>query len=202
MKKIILSLVAVVAFTLTSDAQTRKGTVLLGAGSSLTETGWTNLNITPKVGYFVQDGVAVGAMINFSNNNVDKTDYELSKSESSIGVFARYYVSNNLFSEVGLSSVSKSDELYGDIKSIGTNNGNQVEVTDTRVIEESTSSMDINLGVGYTIVWREHFAIEPFVNLVFSNGEVKSYDAASSKVISDDVKGTNFDLGVNFSLFF
>ncbi|MDG1849741.1 MAG: autotransporter domain-containing protein [Flavobacteriales bacterium] len=202
MKKIILSLAAVLAFALTSDAQTRKGTVLLGAGSSLTESGWMDLQITPKVGYFVQDGVAVGAMINFSNNNVDKTDYELSNSESSIGVFARYYVSNNLFSEVGLSSVSKSDELYGDIKSVGTNNGNQVEVTDTRVIEESTSSMDINLGVGYTIVWREHFAIEPFVNLVFSNGEVKSYDVANSKVTSDDVKGTNFDLGVNFSLFF
>ncbi len=202
MKKIILSLAAVLAFALTSDAQTRKGTVLLGAGSSLTESGWMDLQITPKVGYFVQDGVAVGAMINFSNNNVDKTDYELSNSESSIGVFARYYVSNNLFSEVGLSSVSKNDELYGDIKSVGTNNGNQVEVTDTRVIEESTSSMDINLGVGYTIVWREHFAIEPFVNLVFSNGEVKSYDVANSKVTSDDVKGTNFDLGVNFSLFF
>jgi len=202
MKKIILSLAAVLAFALTSDAQTRKGTVLLGAGSSLTESGWMDLKITPKVGYFVQDGVAVGAMINFSNETEDKTAYELSNSESSIGVFARYYVSNNLFSEVGLSSVSKSDELYGDIKSVGTNNGNQVEVTDTRVIEESTSSMDINLGVGYTIVWREHFAIEPFVNLVFSNGEVKSYDVANSKVTSDDVKGTNFDLGVNFSLFF
>ena len=202
MKKIILSLVAVVAFTLTSDAQTRKGTVLLGAGSSLTESGWMDLQITPKVGYFVQDGVAVGAMINFSNDNVDKTAYELSSSESSIGVFARYYVSNNLFSEVGLSSVSKSSESLKSVAQEATDaDGNAVSLPNVdKVIEESTSSMDINLGVGYTIVWREHFAIEPFVNLVFSNGEEKEF--SESAVNSYDVKGTNFDLGVNFSLFF
>ena len=38
MKKIILSLAAVLAFALTSDAQTRKGTVLLGAGSQMSDT--------------------------------------------------------------------------------------------------------------------------------------------------------------------
>jgi hypothetical protein len=204
MKKIILSLVAVVAFALTSDAQTRKGTVLLGAGSSLTETGWMDLQITPKVGYFVQDGVAVGAMINFSNNNEDKTAYELSSSESSIGVFARYYVSNNLFTEVGLSSVSKSSEALKEVAQEATDiQGDPVTLPNVdKVVEESTSSMDINLGMGYTIVWREHFAIEPFVNLVFSNGEVKEYDNDNSAVNSHDVKGTKFDLGVSFSLFF
>ena len=50
MKKIILSLATVLAFTLTSDAQTRKGTVLLG-GSQMSNTEWTTLAITPKVGY-------------------------------------------------------------------------------------------------------------------------------------------------------
>ena len=72
MKKIILSLAAVLAFTLSSDAQTRKGTVLLGAGSELSNNEWTTLAITPKVGYFVQDGVAIGALINFHSDNVDK----------------------------------------------------------------------------------------------------------------------------------
>jgi len=204
MKKIILSLAAVLAFALTSDAQTRKGTVLLGAGSSLTETGWMDLQITPKVGYFVQDGVAVGAMINFSNNNEDKTAYELTSSESKIGVFARYYVSNNLFTEVGLSSVSKSSEALKSVAQSATDgNGDPVVLPNIdKVVEESTSSMDIDLGVGYTIVWREHFAVEPFVNLTFSNGEVKEFDDAASAVSSHDVKGTNFNLGVNFSLFF
>ena len=104
MKKIILSLAAVLAFTLTSDAQTRKGTVLLGAGSEMSNNEWTTLAITPKVGYFVQDGVAIGALINFQSDNVDKSVYELNNSVAEIGVFGRYYVSNNLFTEVSLSS--------------------------------------------------------------------------------------------------
>ena len=121
MKKIILSLAAVLVFTLTSDAQTRKGTVLLGAGSEVSNSmdtynngrkAWTQLNITPKVGYFVQDGVAIGALINFQSNNEDRNDYELNSGIAEIGVFGRYYVSNNLFSEIALSSMTQSDEVY------------------------------------------------------------------------------------------
>ncbi|MGB1218781.1 MAG: hypothetical protein ACPG4W_03275, partial [Flavobacteriales bacterium] len=66
MKKLILSIAAVVAFAFTTEAQTRKGTILLGAGSNLTETAWTDLQITPRVGFFVQDGVAIGAMVRFN----------------------------------------------------------------------------------------------------------------------------------------
>ena len=112
MKKIILSLAAVLAFTLTSDAQTRKGTVLLGAGSQMSDTEWTTLAITPKVGYFVQDGIAIGALINFQSDNTDKAAYELNNNVAEIGVFGRYYVSNNLFTEISLSSKSVSNEEF------------------------------------------------------------------------------------------
>ena len=100
MKKIILSLAAVLAFTLTSDAQTRKGTVLLGAGSQLSENAWTDI-ANSKVGYFVQDGIAIGALVNFQTDNsdinrVDDTNFELNNNVAEIGVFGRYYVSNNL----------------------------------------------------------------------------------------------------------
>ena len=54
----------------------------------------------------------------------------------------------------------------------------------------------------YTIVWREHFAVEPFMNLTFRNGELKEYNQEALIVESSDVKGTHFNLGVNFSLFF
>lgn len=210
MKKIILSLVAVVAFALTSDAQTRKGTVLLGAGSSLTETGWMDLQITPKVGYFVQDGVAVGAMINFNNSTTDLGDKELKNATSNIGVFARYYVSNNLFTEVGLNSKSASSDQS--VTLAGQTDGtNTLADEKGKILETSLSSTDINLGIGYTIVWREHFAVEPFVNLTFSNGEKK--ELAGEKTDDDgnisytgvetfDVKSNFFNLGVNFSLFF
>ena len=202
MKKIILSLAAVLAFALTSDAQTRKGTVLLGAGSQLSDSEWTSLAITPKVGYFVQDGIAIGALINFQSDNVDKKAYELNSSIAEIGVFSRYYVSNNLFTEVALSSKSESTESWETISQSGFDNqGNPLEDTE-EVVENSDKSLNFSLGLGYTIVWREHFAVEPYMNLVFVNGESKVYDADNLQVESHDLKGTNFNLGVSFSLFF
>ena len=225
MKKIILSLAAVLAFTLTSDAQTRKGTVLLGAGSQFSEQNINTLAITPKVGYFVQDGIAIGALVNFQNDNTNKGDYELNDATAEIGVFGRYYVSNNLFTEVSLSSKSVSTESYSGINDLvqvytlggaevpqGTvgalpafdANGNPIYSTEEvfQVVESSEKSINFNLGLGYTIVWREHFAIEPFMNLTFMNGERKEYDTTNLLIENHDLKGTNFNLGVNFSLFF
>ena len=227
MKKIILSLAAVLAFTLTSDAQTRKGTVLLGAGSQFSEQNINTLAITPKVGYFVQDGIAIGALVNFQNDNTDKGAYELNDNTAEIGVFGRYYVSNNLFTEISLSSKNVSNEDFKEVTEenvhIWTLNGEQVSPGTTgalpaydeelnpiiapswdvaQVVEEATKSLNFNLGLGYTIVWREHFAIEPFMNLTFSNGETKVYNAENKFIENHDLKGTDFNLGVNFSLFF
>ena len=214
MKKIILSLAAVLAFTLSSDAQTRKGTVLLGAGSELSNSDWTTLAITPKVGYFVQDGVAIGALINFQSDNVDKSAYELNNSTAEIGVFGRYYVSNMLFTEVALSSKSVSNESWETIEQYAQEIVNGVPQFDAQgnpvmsfqnieeVVENSDKSLNFNLGLGYTIVWREHFAVEPFMNLTFMNGERKVYNADDLIVESHDLKGTHFSLGVNFILFF
>lgn len=214
MKKIILSLAAVLAFASTSDAQTRKGTVLLGAGTQMSDTEWTTLAITPKVGYFVQDGIAIGALINFQSDNIDKAEYELNNTVAEIGVFSRYYVSNNLFTEISLSSMNSSSESYENIEDysqVFVNGVPQFNADGSalmalqeleQVIENSMKSLNFNLGMGYTIVWREHFAVEPFMNLTFMNGEQKTYDSENLQVESDDLKGTHFNLGVNLSLFF
>ena len=53
MKRIILTFVAVTVMLFSTNAQTKKGTILLGAGSQLSETSWTDLAITPKIGYFI-----------------------------------------------------------------------------------------------------------------------------------------------------
>ena len=226
MKKIILSLAAVLAFTLTTDAQTRKGTVLLGAGSQFSEQNINTLAITPKVGYFVQDGIAIGALVNFQTDNEDKSAYELNDQTAEIGIFGRYYVSNNLFTEVSLSSKSVSSESFQEVDELvqlwslggefvapGTEGGLPAvdaatnlpvfgNIPVAQVVEDSQKSLNFNLGLGYTIVWREHFAVEPFMNLTFMNGETKEYNAANKLIENNDLKGTNFNLGVNFSLFF
>ena len=57
------------------------------------------------------------------------------------------------------------------------------------VVENSDKSLNFNIGLGYTIVWREHFAVEPFMNLTFMNGERKVYNAEDLIVESHDLKG-------------
>ena len=211
MKKIILSLAAVLAFALTSDAQTRKGTVLLGAGSQMSDTEWTTLAITPKVGYFVQDGIAIGALINFQSDNTDKGAYELNNSVAEIGVFGRYYVSNNLFTEIALSSKSASTEEFLFIEQFAQVYIEEIPQFDSEgnalmawqdieeVVENSDKSLNFNLGLGYTIVWREHFAVEPYVHLdLIVDGE--KVTAATNE--TRDLSGSEFVAGVNFSLFF
>ena len=50
MKKFILMFATLCLITFSANSQTKKGTVLLGAGSQFSETAWTDWNITPRVG--------------------------------------------------------------------------------------------------------------------------------------------------------
>ena len=133
MKRIILTFVAVTVMLFSTDAQTKKGTILLGAGSQFSDTEWTNLSITPKIGYFIQDGLAIGAMVHFNsddeyfpNAGVNTVDakwcidiigahdpYTLTNNSRTFGVFGRYYAARNLFMEVNLSSSTTQNETYG-----------------------------------------------------------------------------------------
>jgi hypothetical protein len=242
MKKLVLSIAALLAVSFTADAQTRKGTILLGAGSDLAGQTINDLNITPKVGYFVQDGVAIGAIIDFSNNttnaknnqNSSVNDVQLDASSSTLGAFVRYYVSNNVFAELGVTSTSGTNEVHGyktDNRLVVDGNGNpilsptgaqQFELRNEKEkITLSNSSTDVNVGLGYTLVFKEHFALEPYVKLSFVNGSETTYDAAGAAVEAgtiksddpgavdrrydvgeSDISSTNFNLGLNFSLFF
>ena len=189
----------------------------------MSNSDWTTLAITPKVGYFVQDGVAIGALINFQSDNVDKSAYELNNSTAEIGVFGRYYVSNNLFTEVALSSKSVSNESWETIEQYAQEFVNGVPQFDAagnpvmtfqnidEVVENSDKTLNFNLGLGYTIVWREHFAVEPFVHLdLIVDGErvTPSSDNGSGTLVgmmgseTTDLSGSEFIAGINFSLFF
>jgi hypothetical protein len=102
--------------------------VLLGAGSQFSETAWTDWNISPKIGYFIQDGLAIGAQIHFWTDDQyvpafagdyqfvgtppvltivgAHEDYTLTDNTREFGVFARYYAARNLFVEMSLSSMT------------------------------------------------------------------------------------------------
>ncbi|MCT4664058.1 MAG: autotransporter domain-containing protein [Flavobacteriales bacterium] len=237
MKKLVLSIAALVAFSFSADAQTRKGTILLGAGSDLAETKITELEISPRIGFFVQDGVAIGAIVNFSSNSSESNDDQsqagpnkkLNNSSSTLGAFVRYYVSNNVFAELGVSNTNTSNEHLDYITKsrqvLDANNnpvkdasGNDLYAVSNKKekFDLTSSAMDLDLGLGYTLVFKEHFALEPYVKFNLQSGTEKVYDRDINvtgagneddikntyKVIDRDFSGTNFRLGLNFSLFF
>ena len=229
MKKFILMFATLCLITFSANAQTKKGTVLLRAGSNFSGVSWTDWSITPKIGYFIQDGLAIGAQIHFWTDdnyvpayggeqvmildiNGDPTgdvetvgaheDYTLTDNIREFGVFARYYAARNLFIEVSLSSMTSQDDSWG----LGTYYDADVDLwfEENMVLQTRESTSNVRLGMGYTLVWREHFAIEPYVHLdLIVDGE-RVHDGASATVTAEtvDLSGSEFIGGVNFSLFF
>ena len=221
MKKIILTFVAITVMLFTTDAQTKKGTVLLGAGSQFSDTEWTQWSITPKIGYFIQDGLAIGAMVHFDTDDQyfpaydgvavpnagapggveiigAHDEYTLTNNSRTFGVFGRYYAARNLFMEVNMSSSTTQTESWGTMSTFEVVGGVITLVESEGVMQSRSQSTHVGLGMGYTLVWREHFAVEPFVNLdLIVDGE-----EVSTGNESVDLSGSSFIAGVNFSLFF
>ncbi len=222
MKKIILTFVAITVMLFTTDAQTKKGTVLLGAGSQFSDTEWTQWSITPKIGYFIQDGLAIGAMIHFNTDDQYVPEYDgvagpsatapggveiigahdeytLTNNSRTFGVFGRYYAARNLFMEVNMSSATTQTETWGTMSSYVVDGAGNITLEETEgVMQARSQSTHVGIGMGYTLVWREHFAVEPYVNLdLIVDGE-----QVSTGNESVDLSGSSFIAGVNFSLFF
>ena len=216
--------------TFSANSQTKKGTVLLGAGSQFSETAWTDWNITPRVGYFIQDGLAIGAEIHFDTDDEyfpafagyltpdpsggfvvtgEHSDYTLTNNTRMFGVFARYYAARNLFMEVSLSSGTTQTEEWAEDVPVLSVTGQPT--TEDMVLQSRTQSSHVRFGMGYTLVWREHFAVEPFVHLdLIVDGErvTPSSDNGTGTLVgmmgseTTDLSGSEFIAGINFSLFF
>jgi len=190
MKKIIVSILMVAVFTTIIQAQTVKGTKVVGGGLELqietdhdyaeSETKTTNFSLIPSVGYFVADNLAVGINLGYSTS---KTEYTIlnntNTSKSSgfgVGPFARYYkhTSNEDFAIYGQVSA-----LFG----FGKN-------TDTNDNETKSSSMDIALSPGLVYFFNEHWAVE----LGFRG--IGYYKQDPDKDTDDDENST-FQIGLN-----
>ena len=174
MKKFILMFATLCLITFSANAQTKKGTVLLGAGSQFSGTAWTDWQVTPKVGYFIQDGLAIGAEIHFDTDDEyfpafagyltpdgsggfvttgEHSDYTLTSNVRRFGVFARYYAARKLFVEVSMSSgTTQSESWVEDVPVFDAASGGLV--LSDMVLQERTQSSHVRLGMGYTLVWR------------------------------------------------
>ena len=167
MKKIILTFVAITVMLFTTDAQTKKGTVLLGAGSQFSDTEWTQWSITPKIGYFIQDGLAIGAMVHFDTDDQyfpaydgvavpnagapggveiigAHDEYTLTNNSRTFGVFGRYYAARNLFMEVNMSSSTTQTESWGTMSTFEVVGGVITLVESEGVMQSRSQSTHLN----------------------------------------------------------
>ncbi len=170
MKKIVVTVVAVL-LTVTAFAQfTTQGTLLLGGSSNLGLSFLsekfklsggdfqdgdkiTSFNISPQVGYFVIDNLAVGAGLDFNSTKFKNDNSQLTSSTITFGPFARYYF-DKFYAEgnVGFGS-SKSDSGNGEIKN-------------------TLSAWSI--GGGYALLLSDAVAIEPQVGYLSSSTKDQS----------------------------
>jgi len=128
MKKLLLSALAVCAFTFSNAQETEtetagvaKGDMMISGafGFSSMSTGDAKDNsftIAPRFSYFVSDNIAVGAKIGFTSTTEDDgfSPDETKTTDLSLGAFGRYYMTPaskfSVFAELGADFVSRKWE--------------------------------------------------------------------------------------------
>ena len=184
MKKIILTALAVVSFTLASAQEENsngftKGDVFIsgsfGFGSEKTGDNKTNtFNISPRVGYFVSENIAAGARINFSSEKRELGTNEETLSITTLGAFGRYYFSPtskfSLFGELGVDYVASKFEEEGEP-------------------DDKANGFGLGLAPGVSYFISNNFALEATWGILGYRTVKPDVDNAEST--------NNFDFGVN-----
>ncbi|MBP6184907.1 MAG: outer membrane beta-barrel protein [Chitinophagaceae bacterium] len=95
----------------------------------------TTISLNPNIGYFIMDNLGVGLRLGVES----QTQGDNGLTIFSVGPFARYYVWQGLFPQVGF-------------------NYNSVKVKDGG---DATTSTDIDIAVGYSLFLNNSIALEP-----------------------------------------
>lgn len=189
MKKIILTAVAIAAFGF-ANAQDKKsegagfssGDVFVTGAVSITssndkytDTKESGFGITPKVGYFFTENIALGAKIGYASAKTKVMgDTTMDNSTVNFGVFGRYYFTPasqfSIFTELGVDYVTMKNNMAPTSKVNGIGAG-------------------LSLGLNYFV--SSNFALEAnYAGLAFASAKS---DAPDAKSVS------TFALGANLS---
>ncbi len=105
MKKFLFSTLMVFAFSIgIASAQLQKGSTLVGGGIGDLSLGLGSgnafaINLTPRVGYFIQDNVAIGGKVGLglTSQKFDGADKTTTNYSYNVNAFGRYYFGPNEF---------------------------------------------------------------------------------------------------------
>lgn len=192
MKKLILSAAAMLALVLTSNAQTEKGTYIVGGqvnystekSDAENAKATESFNVIPNVGYFVSDDIAVGTGIGYSYSKTPG-DIAVKTQAFVVSPFGRYYVGNNSqFKFFGQLSVPMA---FG--KSESAIDGEDFQK------DGSLTSIGVNLSPGFAFFPTSRIGIEfalngvSFQSTTLKDGEDNTIEGGGSESFSI---GTNF----------
>lgn len=198
MKKLLLSLVAVAAFAVSTQAQTEKGKILLGGNVGFSSSKVDGVNksdigfsVIPSAGYFVSDNIAIGTGVGYT---YDKMVSKKTLNQAfEVAPFGRYYV--------GLSDQFK---FFGQLSVPMSFGNNKVVDADGKVGSKVASTTDIGVTVapGFAFFPTKKIGIEFSVNgLGYNNSQIK--DEATGAKVKANSFGLDADtfapkLGVQF----
>lgn len=200
MKKIILSAVALMAFSLSyaqEDASATgfsQGDVFLSgsAGFSSTKTGDAKhnvFNVIPRAGYFVNNNIAIGLQVGYSKDaatNVGPVTGELLDTDMTtieVGAFGRYYFTPaskfSLFADLSVS--------YGTVK----REQDALAGEDIITVEDKFNGVFAGFAPGVNYFISDHFALEATFGVL---------NYSTIKPDADGAESTdNFEIGLNMS---
>ena len=178
-------------------AQTSKGSWLVGGGAGLNFNNQsadvngrnidlnkeTTLSLLPGAGYFVSDGLAIGASLDYTTAWFKTADDVVEVTSTRLGFvpFVKYYHPSGVFGQAsaGLGTINTNSESNG------------------ISLENSSNFFSWGLSLGYAIFLNDHVSLEPAVNYA---SVASSLDDPANDVtqISRDLQIT---VGFNIFLF-
>ncbi|MES3017366.1 MAG: outer membrane beta-barrel protein [Bacteroidota bacterium] len=194
MKKLILSLTAVVAIALSANAQTEKGKWILGgtasyesvksdaSGAKASQT----LSVIPNLGYFVSDNFALGTGVGYTYSKTGVASATGQNEAIAVRPFGRYYVGlSDQFKFFGQAAVPLS---FGTVKSVDASGNSGAKVG-------SSTSVGVALSPGFAYFPTKKIGIEfAFNGLSYNDYSVE--DAGGNDVAG--AGSERFSIGTNF----
>ncbi|CAD0009861.1 outer membrane beta-barrel protein [Flavobacterium chungangense] len=194
MKKIVLSMVAVLAFGFANAQESTgkgfsKGDIFISGSFGINsekegDNKSTGFEIAPKVGFFVTENIAIGGKLGFSSDKAENaiTDTQ-DEARLTVGAFGRYYFTPSsdfsLFGELGVDYSSVDDKL-NDFKA---------------------NEIGANLGLGLSYFVSSNFAIEAtWAGLGYTTNDNggDGADKTNSFGLGADLSSINFGLLYKF----
>ena len=193
MKKLFTILLVSVFTINTTFSQVEQGTVVLGATSDLSETAWSMVALSPKIGYFLSDQIVAGLQFNMGSSTMEVDNMwdgtTTSKgSNMTIGPWVRYYMSEMVFLTADVAIGSGSDK----VTHTGDDDPIMGDVPDDAT--DKSGGMDLEIGAGASIFWGDHIAFEPMFGLSMGSSWVQP--DGGDKTNGPSTMNVGFKIGV------